>query len=127
LKLKEIFPNLSSKKIEDIYKTINDSKKIKPKINMITKNLFRKQIIISMSSANISKLISISGKHITNINRALKNIKSEILANFVPTDHRGLIITTNKVASQSDLNTIKKYIKNVDTIKLEDIISFYLP
>ena len=94
---------------------------------MITKNLFRKQIIISMSSANISKLISISGKHITNINRALKNIKSEILANFVPADHRGLIITTNKVASQSDLNTIKKYIKNIDTIKLEDIISFYLP
>jgi len=127
LKLKKNFPNLSSKKIKDIYKTINDSEKIKPRINMTTKNPSRRQIIISMGSANISKFMSISGKHITNINRALKNIKSEILADFVHTDYRGLIITTNKVASQSDLNTIKKYIKNVDTIKLVDIMVSYLP
>jgi len=94
---------------------------------MTTKNPSKRQIIISMGSANISKFMSISSKHITNINRALKNIKSEILADFVYTDYRSLIITTNKVASQSDLNTIKKYIKNVDTIKLVDIMISYLP
>ena len=30
---------------------------------------------------------------------------------------------TNKVASQSDLNIIKNYIKNIDVIKSEDIMT----
>jgi len=38
-------------------------------------------------------------------------------------DHWDLIITKNKVASQLDINTIKKYIKNIDVIKLEDIMT----
>ena len=67
-----------------------------------------------------------SSKHVSNINRALKNIKSEILADFVCTDHCRLIITTNKVASQSDLSAIENYIKNVNTVNLEDIMSSYL-
>ena len=33
---------------------------------------------------------------------------------------------TNKVASQSDLNTIENYIKNVDIIKSENIMSPHL-
>ena len=69
----------------------------------------------------------LSGKHVTNINRALKNIKSEIMANFVHTDYCGLIITTNKVTSQSDLSTIEDYIKNINTIESEDIMTPCLP
>jgi len=37
LKIKEKFPNISSKKIEEIYRTINNSGKLKLKINMTTK------------------------------------------------------------------------------------------
>jgi len=69
----------------------------------------------------------LSGDHIVDINRALRNIKSDILANFICNDHRGLIITTNKVASQLDLSIIENYIKNIDVIETKDIMAFYLP
>ena len=36
-KIKENFPNISSKKIKEIYRTINNSGKSKLKINMTTK------------------------------------------------------------------------------------------
>ena len=71
--------------------------------------------------------MSLSGEHISNINRILRNIKSEVMADFVHTDNQGLIIMTNKVISQSNLNTIENYIKNVDIINIEDIMTFHLP
>lgn len=83
LKLKKKLPNLSLKKIEDIYKMINNSGKVKPRINMITKGPSRRQIILSMGTANVSKFMALSGNHIANINEALKNIKSDIFADFV--------------------------------------------
>lgn len=49
------------------------------------------------------------------------------MADFVHTDNQGLIIMTNKVISQSNLNTIENYIKNVDIINIEDIMTFHLP
>ena len=61
--------------------------------------------------------------HITNINKNLKNIKFDIMADFVCSDYHSLIITTNKVVSTSNLITINSYIKNVDNIKLSNIIS----
>ena len=93
---------------------------------MITRGLSRRQIIIPMGNNNISKFILSFSKHVTNINRALKNIKSKIMANFVYTNHCELIIITNKVTSQSDLSTIENYIKNIDAIESEDIITPYL-
>jgi len=33
----------------------------------------------------------------------------------------------NKMTSQSDLNTIENYIKNIDVIELEDIIAPHFP
>lgn len=42
LKLKENFLNLSAKKIKNIYRTINDSGKVRSKINMTTKRSSRK-------------------------------------------------------------------------------------
>ena len=68
-----------------------------------------------------------SGKHISNINKALKNIKSDILADFIYNDHCKLIITTNKVVSLSDLSIIENYIKNVDAIESENIMAPCLP
>ena len=127
LKIKESFPELSSKKIEEIHKSIDEPRKEKPRINMTTKGPSRRQVIIPMSNENSSKFMLSSEDNIANINRALKNIKSDTLADFVRIDHCGLIITTNKVASMSDLNTIERYIKNVNNIELNDISSLRLP
>jgi len=51
--------------------------------------------------------------HIININCALKNIKSNVIADFIYVDNKGIIITTNNVASPSDLQEIEKYIKKL--------------
>jgi len=59
--------------------------------------------------------------HVSNINRALKNIKSEIVANFIHLDSRGIIITTNKMLSTLDFQTIKRYIRNVNNIELNQV------
>jgi len=50
---------------------------------MITKSHSRKQVIISMSNENKAKFMESSNAHITNLNRALKNIKSEVMADFI--------------------------------------------
>jgi len=76
LKIKKSFLNISLKKIEEIHKTINNSGKLKPSINMSTNESSRQQIIIPIGANNISKFISLSNDYITNINRALKSIKS---------------------------------------------------
>ena len=52
----------------------------------------------------------LSSKYAANINRILKNIKSNIMADFFQADSRGLTFMTNKVTSLSDLNTIERYI-----------------
>ena len=80
-----------------------------------------------MSLNNSQKFMSLFNKHISNINRTLKDIKSDTIADFIYTDNRKLTITTNKVTSILNLNIIKKYIKNVDNIDLEDVMLLRLP
>ena len=53
---------------------------------MTNKGPSRRQIIIPMSNDNISKFIISFSSHITNLNRAFKNIKSEIVADFIYSD-----------------------------------------
>jgi len=113
LKIKEIFPNLSNKKTKEMQKIINSSnEKVKPKINMTTKGLSRKQVIIPMNNNIVKEFIKRSSKHIVNINCALKMIKSNTIANFIHVDSKGIIITTNNISSGSDLQEIDKYVKN---------------
>ena len=50
---------------------------------MTTKEISRKQIIILMSSDNIAKFMINSSLHVTNINRLLRNVKSEVLVDFI--------------------------------------------
>ena len=126
LKIKDNFPNLLSEKIEDINRTINNIGKPKPYINITTKGLSHKQIIISIGTNNIKNITLSLGKYIVNINRALKSIKSEIIVNSIHTDHYSLIINSNKVASQLDLSMIEKYIKNVNYMNLNDVQSAQL-
>ena len=68
-----------------------------------------------------------SSTHITNINRALKNIKLKVMANFIHSDQAGITIVTNKVASSLNLQTIEKYVKNVNYIKADEVKVPYLP
>ena len=67
-----------------------------------------------------------SSIYITNINRVLKSIKSDIMADFIQKDQVGIIIITNKVASSLDLQMIKKYIKNANLINTENVDTPYL-
>ena len=83
LKIKETFPNLQAKKSKKNQKIINNNGKMKPRLHITTKELSRKQIIVPMSNDNKNRFISNSSAHIGNINRALKNIKLEVKADFV--------------------------------------------
>jgi len=104
LKIKEMFPNLPNKKIEEMQKVINSSKdKVKPKTNMTTKDPSRKQVIIPMNNDIAKEFIKNSSSHIANINRALKTIKSNTIADFICVDSKGIIITTNNISLGSDL------------------------
>jgi len=59
IKIKDTFIKLLAKKIIEIHNIVNNKeKKIKLRINMITKDLFRKQVIISMSTNNLEAIIS---------------------------------------------------------------------
>ena len=65
--------------------------------------------------------------YITNIHRVLNNIKSDIAANFIQSDNKGVIITTNKVANILDLQTIEWYVKNINNIELNQVEALRLP
>ena len=83
LKIKKTFLKLQANKIENIQKIINGKGKPKPKINMTTKSPSRKQIIVFMSNENKSRFIESPSDYITNINKALKNVKSKVVADFI--------------------------------------------
>ena len=83
LKIKEAFPSLQNKKIKQIQKIINGITNPKPYINMTIKRPSRKQVIIPISLDNANNFVKESSIHITNINRALKNIKLDVMADFI--------------------------------------------
>ena len=56
--------------------------------------------------------------HILSINHLLKDIKSEICVDFICSDNRRIINTTNKVASALNINIIEKYMNNVNLNKV---------
>ena len=113
LKIKEVFPTLKANNIDSIQQMINGNSKPKPHMNMTIKDLSRKQIIIPMNDANINNFIRESSTYITNINRALKNIKMDVMVDFVWSYCNGIIIMTNKVVSNSELQTIENYVKTL--------------
>jgi len=105
------------KKIKNIHKIINNSSKLKLKINITTKGFSRKQIIISIGNNNKLKFISFLSMYITNINSMFKAIKSNIIAKFVYIEQQSIIITINKVTSSLNLQTIENY-----TIELSKVV-----
>jgi len=74
-----------------------------------------------MNDANINNFMKKSSAHVTNMNRVLKNIKTDIMVNFVWSDCNSIIIMTNKVISNLELQTIKNYVKNTNCISTNGI------
>ena len=91
---------------------------------MMTKGLSRKQIIISMDMNNAERVMS--QFNITNINRLLKGVKSEISADYIHSDNKRIVITTNKAAIFSDLNIMEKYIKELNNVDLNNVMNLSL-
>ena len=88
LKIKENFPKLLNKKIEEINKTIfSNADKPRPRINIMTKDFSRKQIIIPMSIDNANKFMLVSSKHIANLNCSLRSTKTDLMVDFIHIDH----------------------------------------
>ena len=83
----------------------------------------KKQIVVPMSTNNFERVMIKSNTHIANINKLLKEIKSDISANYIYSDSKKVIIITNKIAITSDLNMIEKYIKELNDVDTINVIS----
>ena len=99
----------------------------KPKVNMTTRGQSRREVIIPMTKSNAELIVNLAHTHISNINKYLKNSKSNIFTDFIRVNVNGIIITMNSPASDLDLSTIEKYLKNVQNINLDSIESHCLP
>ena len=93
---------------------------------MTTNGPSRKHVIILIVKSNAELIINLANFHISNINNCLKNIKSDIIADFIRSTNDGIVITMNKLANMSDLTMIKKYVKNIQSINLDLIESSHL-
>ena len=65
-----------------------------------------------MSSDNNNSVMKNSAAHVVNINKLLRNTKSEVSVDYICSDPIGISIVTNKVALQPDLQIINSYIKS---------------
>ena len=53
----------------------------------------------------------------------MKGIKSKILADYICSDNKEIVIMTNKVTTSSNLNIVEKYMKELNDVNLNDIMS----
>ena len=123
LKIKETFPALNARKIDQVNNIIHGQDKLKHHIQMTTKGPSRKNIIIPMSSENTITFMRNSLLNVANINRELRNAKTDILVDYIRSDNTGIVVVTNKVAQQSDLSIIDCYVKNsndINSLQVED-------
>lgn len=93
----------------------NMNQKGKHKFNMMNKGLSRKQIVISIDINNTERIMVQLNAYIVNINRLLKSVKFEISANYIH--------FYNKLTTFSNLNIIEKYMKELNDVDLDNIIS----
>ena len=122
-KIKETFPFVSAKEIDQINNIVRGPSKSKLHIQITTKGPSRKQVIIPMVKDNINKFMKNSLIHVTNLNRNLRNAMSEVLVNFIRSDLLGIIVVTNKVSLNSNLLIIEKYVKNLENINSTQVKS----
>ena len=127
LKIKEMFPSLSTQKVDQVNSIVNSQAKPKPRIKITTKGPSRKQVIIFMSRENINSFMKSSSLHVANLNRLLHNAKSEVLTDYIRADSIGIIIVTNKVSQQSDMAIINNYVKSLNDINSLQVNKSHLP
>jgi len=124
IQVKEVFPTLSADKVGKMLKAKNSGGGTKkPKINMTTRGQSKREVIIPMTKTNAELIINSAHIHISNVNKCLRNSKSDIFADFIRYNVNGIIITMNKPTSNLDLSTIEKYLKNIQNINPDSIKS----
>ena len=127
IKIKDMFPSIGANKINQINEIVKGTFKPKHYINMMTKEPLHKQVIFPMSKDNSVKFMKNSAIHVINLNRNLKNMKSEVSVDFIRSDPVGITIVTNKVSQPSDLITIENYVKNLESIDSSQVDTPHLP
>jgi len=125
LKIKETFPNLSIKQVQKVINRPNNNSKLR--ISMTTKDPSHKQVIIPIGNDIAKEFIKELNSHVTNINHALKVIKSSTIADFIHVDDKGIVVTTNNIALSSDLQEIEKYVKNSLSSDIDKVLLARLP
>ena len=119
-----MFSTLSADEVGKMLKAKNSSGGTKkPKINMTTRGQSKREVIIPITKTNAELIVNSAHIHISNINKCLKNSKSNIFADFIQFNANGIIIITNKPASDLDLSTIEKYLKNIQNVNPDYIES----
>ena len=83
LKIKEIFPALNARKIDQVNDIVHGQSKPKPRIKMTTKGSFRKHIIILISSNNAVSFMKNSSLNVASINKELRNAKTKVLVDYI--------------------------------------------
>jgi len=76
---------------------------------------------VNLTNDNKTKFIALFSNYIANLNKALKNIKSDVIVDYAYMNQNNIIIVTNKIAFLSDLQIIENYVKNIEYINSEDI------
>ena len=119
---------MSADKVRKILKVKNNSEgKKKPKLNMTTRSLSRKEDIILMTKSNAELIMKSAHKQITNINEHLKNSNSDIITDFIYLSNNGVIITTNHPANTTELSRIENFLKKINNIDPISIEAPHLP
>ena len=76
-----------------------------------------------MSVNNSEAIVLQANIYISNINRLLKDVKSKVSANFIYSNNKDIIITTNKTVASLDLSIVERYVKELNNINLNDGMS----
>ena len=72
-----------------------------------------------MNSKLSKKFIKDLNLHVTNINCALKGIASKTIVDFIRMEDKGIVVTTNNISSNSNLQEIKNYVKSSLSFDME--------
>ena len=82
--MKKVFPTLSADKVGKMLKAKNSGGGTKKsKINMTTRGQSRRDVIIPITKANAELIINSAHIHVSNVNKCLKNSKSDTFADFI--------------------------------------------
>ena len=127
LKIKEAFPSLNAKKIDQVNNIVNRQSKPRSHIKMTTKGPSRKQVIIPMSAENVLSFMKNSSTNMANINRQLQNTKTDILVDYIRSNSNRITIVTNKVAQSLDLTIIDQFVKNSSNLNALQVEESRLP